>query len=120
MERRSKVVSITGKVFDVTISALKDAFERAVEKACIENLHFHDLRHTFATRLVQSGVDLYRVQKLMGHKSITMTERYSHHYPGSLRESIRALDDCCKSVTVDGGSNCINAEKSYNINHGSA
>ena len=109
LKKRKKVISITGKVFDVSVSALKDAFERAVEKAGIENLHFHDLRHTFATRLVQSGVDIYRVQKLLGHRSIKMTERYSHHYPESLRESIRALDECYKSVTVDSTGGCINA-----------
>jgi integrase len=43
---------------------LQEAFNSAVKKARIEKLRFHDLRHTFATRLVQAGVDLYAVQKL--------------------------------------------------------
>ena len=40
------------------------------ERDGIENFKFHDLRHTFATRLVQRGVDLYKVAKLLGHKDI--------------------------------------------------
>ena len=60
--------------------------------ARIENFHFHDLRHTFATRLVQSGIDLYKVQCLLGHKSPIMTQRYAHHYPESLREGVERLE----------------------------
>ncbi|HDO22975.1 MAG TPA: hypothetical protein ENG86_09055, partial [Nitrospirae bacterium] len=56
-----------------------------------------DLRHTFATRMVQAGVDIYRVKELLGHKSITMTMRYAHHYPESLRPGVMALD---KTATV--------------------
>ena len=61
-------------------------------KAGIMNCHFHDLRHTFATRLVQAGVDLYKVQRLLGHKSPMMTQRYAHHYPESLRDGVEILD----------------------------
>ncbi len=53
-------------------------FEEAVKRAGIRDLHFHDLRHTFATRLVMERVDLRTVQQLLGHKSIEMTEKYSH------------------------------------------
>jgi len=52
----------------------------ALKSAKIHNLHFHDLRHTFATRMVQAGIDLYKVQRLLGHKSPIMTQRYAHHY----------------------------------------
>ncbi|HYA86539.1 MAG TPA: tyrosine-type recombinase/integrase, partial [Nitrospirota bacterium] len=64
----------------------------ALIKAGIKKCRFHDLRHTFATRLVQSGVDLYKVQKLLRHKSPIMTQRYAHHYPESLRDSVETLD----------------------------
>ncbi len=60
--------------------------------AGVVNCHFHDLRHTFATRLVQSGVDLYKVQRLLGHKSPMMTQRYAHQYPESLRDGVEILD----------------------------
>ena len=59
-----------------------------------------DLRHTFATRLVQAGVDLYTVSKLLGHREITTTQRYAHHYPESLRSGVEVLDKCYKSATI--------------------
>lgn len=43
----------------------------------IENFRFHDLMHTFATRLVQAGVDLLAVNKLLGHRCLKITERYA-------------------------------------------
>jgi len=63
-----------------------------LEKAEIMNFRFHDLRHTFATRLAQAGVDLYKVQRLLGHKSPTMTQRYAHHSPESLRDGVLILE----------------------------
>lgn len=69
------------------------AFRGAIVKAEVKDLHFHDLRHTFATRLVQAGQDLYKVQKLLGHKSAAMTQRYAHHYPESLRGAVAVLDN---------------------------
>ena len=71
---------------------LMRAFYAATKKAKLEGLRFHDLRHTFATRLVQAGVDLYAVQKLGRWKTISMVMRYAHHYPESLRPGILALD----------------------------
>jgi integrase len=56
----------------------RTAFERAVHKAGIVDFTFHDLRHTFASRLVMAGVDLPTVQALLGHKTIAMTLRYTH------------------------------------------
>jgi integrase len=71
---------------------LRRSFRLAIGKARIEDFHFHDLRHTFATRLVQAGMDLYKVQRLLGHKSPIMTQRYAHHYPESLRDGVEILD----------------------------
>lgn len=87
-----KVRDISCRVFPISIRSLRVSFDNALEKAKIENFHFHDLRHTFATRLVQNGVDLYKVKELLGHKTITMTMRYAHHYPESLRASVETLD----------------------------
>ena len=42
--------------------------------------------------MVQAGIDLYKVQRLLGHKSPIMTQRYAHHYPESLREGVEVLD----------------------------
>ena len=72
---------------------LKSKFIRSVKESGIKHFRFHDLRHTFATRLVQRGVDLYKVAKLLGHKDITTTQRYAHHYPESLRDGVEILDN---------------------------
>jgi integrase len=70
---------------------VKTAWATAVDKAKIEDLHFHDLRHTFASYLVMGGVDLRTVQTLLGHKDIHMTVRYSHLSPAHLRDAIAVL-----------------------------
>ncbi|NMA27447.1 MAG: site-specific integrase [Burkholderiales bacterium] len=64
----------------------------ALKRAYIENFHWHDLRHTFCSRLVMAGVDLRTVQQLAGHKTITVTMRYAHLSPGHQRAAIMALD----------------------------
>lgn len=51
------------------IADVKHSFDRAKEMAGVEDLRFHDLRHTFASRLVQQGVSLYEVMQMAGHKS---------------------------------------------------
>lgn len=70
---------------------LKTAWKPALVRAKIENFHFHDLRHTFASDLVMAGVDIRSVQTLLGHRDITMTMRYSHLSPAHLREAISTL-----------------------------
>ena len=68
------------------------AFRKARKRAKVDDFKFHDLRHTFATRLVQGGESLYSVQVLLGHKTAAMTQRYSHHNPESLRSTVEILD----------------------------
>jgi integrase len=53
---------------------------------------FHGLRHSFASNLVAIGVDLFRVQKLLGHRTPKMTLRYSHMRPDDLREAIKQME----------------------------
>lgn len=71
---------------------LKRSFITACKKAGIKDFHFHDLRHTFASHLVMSGADLKTVQELLGHKSLTMTLRYSHLSQAHKKEALKALE----------------------------
>jgi integrase len=75
-----------------TRSKVSTAFRRACKRAGIKDLRFHDLKHDFATSLVQSGIDLYRVQKLCGHTDLRMTQRYAHLLPEGLREAIKVIE----------------------------
>ena len=68
------------------------AFAQALEKAEIKNFTFHCLRHTFATRLAQNGVDIYKIAKLLNHKDLKNTQRYSHHCPESLMVGVQILE----------------------------
>jgi integrase len=67
-----------------------NAWNTVRNKAGLAGLRIHDLRHSFASALVNHGVPIYDVQKLLGHQSIKTTERYSHLSPERLRQSAAA------------------------------
>src|SRR3989475_3905658 len=73
-----------GRIVDV-----RTGFLNACKRAGLTDLHFHDLRHTFASQFVMSGGSLYTCQRVLGHKSITMTQRYAHLSP---TYKIKAID----------------------------
>lgn len=63
----------------ITTEGLKTGFQRARAKAGLEHINFHDLRRTCGTLMVEAGVDLYVVSKVLGHSSVTVTQsRYAH------------------------------------------
>ncbi len=71
---------------------VRTAFETVKKKTGIHSLRFHDLRHTFATRLIEKGVDLPTVKKILGHKSINMTLRYIHPVPEHMKWAVEILN----------------------------
>ena len=91
-ERRTIPVTKTVLAVLATNVKLRSSFPPAFSKTKIEDFHFHDLRHTFAMKLVQNGIDLHKVQQLLGHKSPIMTQRYAHHFPESLRNGVEILN----------------------------
>jgi integrase len=74
------------------IQDVKRSFGHACQLAGIKDFRFHDLRHTFASWLVQAGVSLTEVRDLLGHASIEMTERYAHLAPDRLRGAVAMLE----------------------------
>ncbi|MCL4322565.1 MAG: site-specific integrase [Deltaproteobacteria bacterium] len=70
----------------------KKPFLKALSKSHIIDFRFHDLRHTFASRLVMKGIDLTTVKELLGHKDIKMTLRYAHLAPAHIRKAVDVLD----------------------------
>ena len=78
----------TGKPF----VDLKAGFGLACSKAGISGVTWHTLRHTFASRLVNRGVDIVTVKELLGHSSISVTMRYAHTNIDSKRAAVEKLD----------------------------
>lgn len=66
-------------------------FQPALKRAGIANFTWHDLRHTFASRLVMAGADLLSVKELMGHASLQQTQIYAHLRPGRLQEVVNLI-----------------------------
>ena len=108
LNRRLKVKSIKNDLvfFNRNGKKIPDgnirlSFHRVMRKVGIKYFRWHDLRHTFATRLAQAGVDLYKISKLLGHKDIKMTQRYSHHCPDSLRDGVEILETDYNLTTIE-------------------
>lgn len=74
------------------LGSIKKSFKTALKRAGINDFTFHDLRHTFASQLVRNGVDLYVVQKLLGHTTPKMTQRYAHLSSHQLKDAIEKID----------------------------
>lgn len=69
----------------ITDEAIAMLFRRLKAKADIPRLRAHLLRHTFATRYLENGGDLYSLQQILGHTSLEMVRRYVHFAPAKLR-----------------------------------
>jgi integrase len=76
-------------------------FVPAVKRAGIEDFRWHDLRHTFASRLVMAGVDIRTVQELMGHKTLAMTMRYAHLSAAHKLDAVQRLNRPKTEVRTD-------------------
>lgn len=87
------------------LKGIKTSFDTARTKAGLEDFRFHDLRHTFASRLVQKGLPLYEVMHMTGHKSLTMVQRYSHLAPEYQERAIEALNTYGESPWFNPGHN---------------
>ena len=90
IHRESEYVFINSKTKAPYVD-IKKSFNTVREYAGIEDFRFHDLRHTFATRLVMAGVDFLTIMELLGHKNIETTMRYAHVIPGKKMEAIKKL-----------------------------
>lgn len=75
------------------IGRLDTAWRALLKAAKIKEFRWHDLRHTYASALVDKGVPLYTVSELLGHRSLEMTMRYSHLSPNHKAEAVAKLNE---------------------------
>ena len=78
--------------FGLPFKRLSMLFSFVVKRTELQDLRFHDLRHTFASRLVEHGADLRTVQELLGHQDIRMTQWYAHLSASHKQNVVYLLD----------------------------
>ena len=83
------------KVGDGPIT-VKYRFRKRVKKAGIEDFRFHDLRHCAGSALTRANVPEMKIQKIMGHKTVQMTKRYSHLRPSDIKKEVSLLAEAAK------------------------
>lgn len=76
------LTALLGNIFTVGVGKVLDIYT---------GVRFHDLRHTAASRMVEAGVDLVTVSKILGHSTIQMTMRYAHPTPENMRRAVETL-----------------------------
>jgi len=77
-----------------TGSYISKRFKRAVRKVGMdESIHYHSLRHSFGSELGMKGISITIIKDLMGHSSVSVTEKYSHTNLSSLQSAIKKLDE---------------------------
>jgi integrase len=93
LTRREGRVNPTPDDMVFAIGDNKKWFQQAVKDAKLDtHLRWHDLRHTFCSRLAQAGVNLKVIQEAAGHKTIAMTVRYAHLESSTIRNALAVLN----------------------------
>ena len=112
-QKRGKPENLNELLFKDTngnkIIKISHTFFRAVNEIGLNNnitdprdkVVFHTLRHTFASWLAINGTPIYTIKELMGHKSLAMTERYSHLIPDIKREAVEGLSKMDRNNNTD-------------------
>ena len=80
------------------------SWTQALTRAEIDNFRFHDLRHTFGTRMLRQTQNLKLVSKLMGHANIETTARYAHVMDDDMADAMQAFSTLSPEVSPEAGS----------------
>jgi integrase len=78
------------------ITEIKRAFVSACTAAGIKNFTFHDLRHTWSTRAAEMGVPEHARRDILGHRSKSMTDDYTHATPEAMKRAMESVAGFCE------------------------
>jgi integrase len=98
VERQNSISEFVFTYKGKRVKNIKKAFKTALKNAGITDFRFHDLRHTFASQVIMRGGDLKDVQELLGHKSMSMTLRYSHLSQKHKKRAVNLLNGLTASA----------------------
>lgn len=82
------------------VTDVKRAFAAACGDSQVVNLHFHDLRHTAATRMAETGAEPSTIKDILGHSDLRMTDRYTHAVESRKRAALDRLAEYGKSAQI--------------------
>lgn len=102
-KKRANGAYVIADEFGNPMHSVRRAFQSARERAGLLDVRIHDLRHTFASRLIDRGVPDRIVQKLLGHSTPGMTVRYTHPSEDALRRAVASLERSPRILTRDLG-----------------
>jgi integrase len=117
---RLKRAEGSGRIFP--FKNVRTAFENACRRAKVEDFHFHDLRRTFGTRLLEKGVDIVTISRLLGHSSVLVTQRYLHPSDSLSDEAVEKLaedaqkNSCLEANLSNGGQTEKRKESGFRSN----
>jgi|GEM_PF-3040414 len=111
LERRSKIPKNKNRAFNISRDRAIQTIQVYRKKMGIKDREFklHALRHTFASRQIRKGVDLYTLSKLLGHSSVSTTQIYAHLVQKDLDDAMRVLENDAYSKVMGSlykGKNC--------------
>ncbi len=84
------VVNKNGRPFDPSHISNR-VFKKALQRAGIKTVRFHDLRHTYASHFMMNNGNIYDLQRILGHTKIDMTQKYAHLSPGYLVKAVNTI-----------------------------
>ncbi len=80
-----------GTVMGRSDRSFQEVFQRCLKRAGLPRIRFHDTRHSFAASWMMNGGNIYRLSKILGHSSVTVTERYAHLAPDAFEQDYGLL-----------------------------
>ena len=98
--RRTRGEHVRGQRYPITYEGGKTEWQRLMKRAGVRDFHFHDLRHTTATRLLRDTGNLRLVQRALNHRDVATTARYSHVLDSEVADALQRVAESRKNPAV--------------------